>query len=375
MTNIKIITTPAALLTLANRLAGEKIIACDLEADSMHHYREQVCLLQISVPDANYLIDPLACPDLSPLAPLFADPTVRKLFHGADYDVRSMYRDFGIGIENLFDTMIACQFLGETEVGLAAALRKRFGVELDKRFQQADWSRRPIPADMLAYAVMDTSLLIPFYLQLEKELREKGRLEWVLEECEILSGVRTVERRDDPLFLRFKGASKMSPSALAVLEELLKFRDAEAERRDVPPFKVLGTETIRELAERKPIAAMELGGITGFSARLVERYGQAVLAAVGRGMAVSPACCPHFPSTPRPKRLPSQEVRLKRLKVWREEKSLSLGLAPGLLANNVLLESLAERGIQKEQGSSSPSLKEWQRLAIGEELADLLEAD
>ncbi len=372
MTNLEIITTPAALLTLANRLTGESILACDLEADSMHHYREQVCLLQISVPGANFLIDPLACPDLSPLASLFADPTVRKVFHGADYDVRSMYRDFGIEINNLFDTMIACQFLGEAEVGLAAALKKRFGVELDKRFQQADWSRRPIPADMLAYAVMDTSLLTPFYLQLEQELREKGRLEWVLEECEILSGVRTVERGDEPLFLRFKGASKLSPTALAVLEELLRFRDAEAERRDVPPFKVLGTETIRELAERKPIAAAELGGITGFSSRLVERYGQAVLAAVARGMATNPADCPHFPSTPRPKRLPSQEVSLKRLKAWREEKSGSLGLAPGLLANNALLESLAEHGIQNGQGNSSPSLKEWQRRTFGEELAIML---
>ncbi len=375
MTKTEMIATPAAMLTLANRLTGESVLACDLEADSMHHYREQVCLLQISVPDANYLIDPLACSDLSPLAPLFADPAVRKVFHGADYDVRSMYRDFGIGIINLFDTMIACQFLGEPEVGLAASLRKRFGVELDKRFQQADWSRRPIPPDMLAYAVMDTSLLIPFYLQLEQELREKGRLEWVLEECEILSGVRTVERGDEPLFLRFKGASKMSSSSLAVLEELLRFRDAEAERRDVPPFKVLGTETIRELAEHKPIAVTELGGITGLSTRLVERYGQAVIAAVARGMAVSPSSCPHFPSTPRPKRLPSQEVRLKRLKVWREEKSKSLGLAPGLLANNALLESFAEREIQEDHGNSGPSLKEWQRRTFGKELEDLLGAD
>jgi ribonuclease D len=143
----------------------------------------------------------------------------------------------------------------------------------------------------------------------------------------------------------------------------------------VPPFKVFGAETIRELAERTPLSTSELGGITGFSTRLVERYGQAILAAVAKGVAQKPSDCPHFPSTPRPRRLPVQESRLKRLKAWREEKAKSVGLAPGLLANNVLLESLAERGLEKEQDSESPGLKAWQSKAFGEELKGILAAD
>lgn len=142
MTTVPMITTQAGLEELALRLGREPVIACDLEADSLHHYREKVCLLQFSTPDYSALVDPLAVTDLSPLAPVMADPKIRKIFHGADYDMRSLHRDFGIEVENLFDTMIACQFLGEKEVGLAAALKKRFGVELDKQFQKADWSQR-----------------------------------------------------------------------------------------------------------------------------------------------------------------------------------------------------------------------------------------
>ena len=138
MTTVPMISTPAGVEDLARRLCREPIIACDLEADSLHHYREKVCLLQFSTPDYSALVDPLAVPDLSALIPVMADPQIRKIFHGADYDIRSLHRDFGIQVENLFDTMIACQFLGEKEVGLAAALKKRFGVELDKQFQKAD---------------------------------------------------------------------------------------------------------------------------------------------------------------------------------------------------------------------------------------------
>lgn len=367
-----VVTTYSQLIVVVDRLKGEPLLACDLEADSQHHYREKVCLLQISVPGANIVVDPLTCPDISPLAPFFADPSIRKIFHGADYDVRSLHRDFGIDISNLFDTMIACQFLGEAEFGLAAVLRKRFGVELDKRFQKADWSRRPIPPEMMDYAVKDTSLLIPLYLQLEKELRDKERFDWVMEECDILSSVRMSERKDEPLFLRFKGAAKLPPASLGVLEKLLAFRDAEAERRDLPPFKILGTETIRELVDRKPSSTSELNGVTGISPRLAERYGQAILAAVTHGLATKDSNLPRYPLVHRSKRTSAQESRLKRLKIWRESKAGQLGIATGLLANNALLERLAEGGVQEHEGINPPLFKEWQKKLFKDEIMSLL---
>ena len=168
----------------AARILGQaKIIGVDLEADSMHHYFEKVCLLQIATESASYVMDPLALRDLSALHPVFSNPRIRKVFHGADYDIRSLYRDFRLEVENLFDTQLACKFLGLRESGLEVLLRSRFQVELNKKYQRADWSQRPLSLEMVEYAAMDGRYLIPLARMLEKELEEKSRLSWVEEEC------------------------------------------------------------------------------------------------------------------------------------------------------------------------------------------------
>jgi ribonuclease D len=367
------IVTVAGLERMIARFDREPLLACDLEADSLHHYQEKVCLIQLSNPRESVLIDPLAFADLSALAPVMADPSVRKLFHGADYDIRSLHRDFGIEVHNLFDTMIACQFLGEKEVGLAAVLKKRFGVELDKRYQKADWSKRPLPAGMIDYAVEDTRLLIDLYRQLEEELRAKGRLAWVEEECELLSRVRVVSRGAEPLFLRFKGSAMMDPRRLAVLEQLLRFRDEKASQRDVPAFKILGNDAIRELAVKHPRKTGDLAGIPGLTPKLVERYGQGLLEAVMRGMECPADRLPVFPRTPRPVRDRLQEERLKQLKAWRESRSRELGIDGGILANNALLEILSEA--KPQQGKEEEllaAMKQWQKAEFGAELMALL---
>ena len=371
MTPIEMITTPQQLQQAAAIFRGQQLLACDLEADSMHHYREQVCLLQISTGTQNFIIDPLACPDVSPLAPLFADPAIVKVFHGADYDVRMMHRNFGIEIVNLFDTMIACQFLGEPAVGLAAVLKKRFGVDLEKRYQQADWSRRPLPPEMLDYAATDTSLLLPLYRQLTAELAEKGRLTWVLEECELLSRVRTTERSEEPLATRFKGASRMRPSTIAILEGVLRFRDEEAEKKDLPPFKILGNESIREIAERNPASVADLSGISGLSPKLLDRYGKQILHAVRDGKKLPPESLPLFVRNKRPERSHGQEERLKLLKEWRTQKAGKLGIDAGILANNTLLEGLSD--LTPGFLAAIPGLKNWQADVFGEELLAIIQ--
>ncbi len=342
MNDIMMITTPQALLELAGRLQHESLLACDLEADSLHRYQEKVCLLQFSTPDFSALVDPLAVPDLSPLASVMANPAIRKVFHGADYDVRSLHRDFGIEVKNLFDTMIASQFLGEKEVGLAAALRKRFGVELDKKFQKADWGRRPLSPEMLTYAVKDTCYLIDFYRQLEEELRMKGRLAWVEEECASLERVRVSTRENGPFFLRFKGASRFNSRTLAVLEELLRFRDEQARRMDRPHFKVIGNEVLAELAVKRPQSIADFAGIAGLTEHTVQRQGSGLLRAIAKGGAIPAPELPSYPVLLRPERDPRKEARLQRLKRWRERKAAELSLDPGILANNALLEALAD---------------------------------
>jgi ribonuclease D len=362
-----LITDQKTLDELVERLAKETVLAFDLEADSLHHYTEKVCLIQVSSEQENRLIDPLADLDVRVLAPIFANPAIKKIFHGADYDMRSLYRDFGIEVVNLFDTMIASQFLGESEFGLAALLKKRFGVELDKRYQKADWSKRPFSPEMLEYAMKDTSLLIPLYRQLEQELVGKGRLTWVEEESELVAGVRSPSREGELMCLRFKGANKMKPRELAVLEELLKFRDEKARTADVPPFRILSNDLLRELAEKQPRNNFELVGIHSMSSKLIERLGRGLLQAVATGLAVPQDKLPQVQQSRRPVLDRIQDEKVKRLKVWREAKSAQLGLGVGLVANNTLLEALAEPG-----SSQNALLKRWQREAFGDELASLI---
>ena len=369
----EIVSSQQTLLGLVERLAREPLLAVDLEADSLHHYQEKVCLIQISTPIESVILDPLAIPDLSPLAPILADPAIRKVFHGADYDIRSLYRDFGIEVNNLFDTMIACQFLGEKEVGLAAVLFKRFGAELDKRYQKADWSKRPLSDEMIEYAVRDTSLLIELYRQLTEELHDKGRLAWVEEESALLTAVRAGSRDAGPLFLRFKGAAKMDPRTIAVLEELLRFRDNLAKARNLPPFKILGSDTLRQLAQVKPRRPGDLEGIAGLTAKLNNRYGREILEATARGLSLPPD---QLPTYPHPQRFVKDRLkgeRLKRLKLWREAKARKLGIEAGVLVNNSMLESVAASASHGKEGIAVvPAMKQWQKEVFGEELMRLV---
>jgi len=161
---------------------NEAAIAVDVEADSMYHFKEKVCLIQMATANVNVVIDPFVIKDLSALNPIFKRKDIQKIFHGADYDVRSLYRDFTISINNLFDTELASRFLGFPGTGLEAVLKKKFAITLDKKFQRKDWSKRPLPREMIAYAAEDARYLLPLARDLKAELKEKGRLSWVDEE-------------------------------------------------------------------------------------------------------------------------------------------------------------------------------------------------
>lgn len=367
MNSIPMITTTQGVKELSERLQNEQIVACDLEADSLHRYQEKVCLLQFSTPNFSALVDPLAGPDISSLLPIMAAPAIRKVFHGADYDVRSLHRDFGIEIKNLFDTMIASQFLGEKDLGLAATLKKRFNVIVNKQSQKADWSRRPLSPEMLNYAAMDTSFLIELHQQLEEELRIKGRLAWVTEELSFLEQVRVTTRKPGPFFLRYKGASRFDSRTLAVLEELLRFRDEQACRMDRPPFKVVGNETLAELATKRPQKINDFAGIKGLNESLIQRHGSGLLRAIVKGCAIPETELKSYPLSPRPSRDPRKDARLKRLKQWREKKASELSLDPGILANNTLLIALAELPDGSPIAETIP--RNWQRELFAAEVA------
>lgn len=371
----EIITTAARLSEVADILSQQNEIAVDLEMDSLHHYREKVCLVQVSTRQQSWLIDPLALTELSPLAAPLANPDILVVMHGADYDIRSLYRDFGIEVSNLFDTMIAARFLGLTEFGLAALLKARFGLELDKKYQKADWSKRPLSREMCAYAVADTSDLLPLYDQLRVELEHKNRLAWLEEEGRLVCQAR-VSEKEGPLFLYCKGASKLRGHSLAILEELLQMRDQQSELLDRPPFKVLTADTLIEVAENRPGSLYELSLFKGMTPGQLQRHGAAMLAAVERGLATPDANLPRFPRGAKKEVLERTKERLKNLKAWRERRSLELGLDPGVLAPNWLLEAVADtEGAVIEELEAIAGMRKWQKQIYGEDLARILAMD
>jgi ribonuclease D len=371
-----IVATPAGLHSLAAELEAEAVFGVDLEADSMYHFQEKVCLLQIASGKRNVVVDTIALTDLSPLKTAFRSPDIRKVLHGADYDVRCLYRDFDIRVGNLFDTQCACRFLGFKETSLESVVKQLFGVALDKKYQRKDWSRRPLPKEMLAYAATDVRYLLPLAQALEAELAARGRLSWVGEECRLLSKVRPAAGEDGPLFLTCKGAGRLDPRSLAVLEQLLKLRRKIALRKDRPLFKVFNHEALLRLAEARPddLGALERTG--ALSPSQIERHGSDILAAIQKALRRPAAELPRYPYK-KPKTLPADmSERIRLLRRWRESQARRLKIEPALICSKAAMAAIAEcRPSKAEDLIEIPELRHWQRKAFGKELIAALQKE
>jgi ribonuclease D len=365
----RLIARKSELVRLAESLSGCRRIAFDLEADSMFHFREKVCLIQAAWDGGIAVIDPLALSDLSALAPVLSDRQRVKVFHGADYDVRSLYRDFGFRIRGLFDTELACRYLGHEETGLGSTLKRYYDVRVDKRYQKRNWSKRPLPDEMLAYAASDVRHLLPLSEQLEAELTAVNRLQWVQEECRILSRVRPTLTEQRPLFLRFKGAGRLGRRNLAVLESLLELRLRLAEQKDRPPFKIFSNDVVLRIVKLRPknMNALQNSGI--LSPKQTRMFGTDILEAVATGLAVPDASLPVYPRKRAPKPDPSVPERIQRIRRWRDAKARSLQLDPALVLNKGLMTRIAK---SEPKGFADlkkiEDLRNWQIQTFGEEI-------
>jgi ribonuclease D len=338
-------------------------LAVDTEADSFHHYREKVCLLQLSARDAHALVDPLASVDLAPLRAPFANASIRKLLHGADYDIRLLTRDFDLAITGLSDTMIAARLCGEPALGLAALLATHLGVTLDKAHQRADWSKRPLPAALRAYAVDDTRHLPRLAAIFDRKLEELGRTAWMREECERLESVRWRDRgADDPeAYRRTKGAKSLDRLGLSVLREVWLWRDEAARRRDRPHFRVLRDETLVAVAKAPPATIGELARISGIPDSLVRSpSANDLLTAVGRGVSCPEGERPSPRVDVRERLEPAVESRVAVIKQRRDEVARSLALDPAVVAPRGVMEDLAKRIESGEDPWQASELRRWQ---------------
>lgn len=317
-----LITKPEQLNDLAARLAKEPIIAVDTESNSLYAYRERVCLIQFSIPGEDFLVDPLALDDLSVLGPVFADEHIEKVFHAAEYDLLTMKRDYDFVFKNIFDTMVAARILGRAKVGLGSMLEAEFGVKVEKKYQKADWGKRPLTKGMLGYARLDTYYLINLAEKMKAGLEKMGRWPFAHEDFARLSQVNgSPPGEPDTDVWRISGARDLTPQQAAVLKRLSDYRQERAEKLDVPLFKVIGDRSLAAVAAADPDHINDLYEIEKLSSGHIKRHGQAMLQAVREGLQDQPL------KRPRKKRLPEDvHNRLEVLKQWRRETSKSLGV-------------------------------------------------
>ncbi len=364
------VSSPRALQELARQLQNEPLIAIDSESNSLFAYREQVCLIQFSTRTEDWVVDPLVLHDLSPLAPIFADPRIEKVFHAAEYDLMCMKRDFGFTFANLFDTMLSARILGRKAIGLGTMLEEFFRIQVDKRFQRADWSVRPIPMEQLKYAQQDTHYLPALRDILFEQLKDKGVLPEAREVFTRLTEVPPAIHSFDPDgYWRINAARDFTRRQMALLRDLYLLRDEIARRRNRPPFKVFSDDTLVNTAKIAPHHLADLVGISGLNRGQIDRYGHAILDAVQRG---EKAKLP-----PRPDRGPRMDsatmARYDALRDWRKARAAERGVESDVIIPKEALWALAHKPPQSLTDLDQiPGLGPWKRDKYGDELLKLL---
>jgi len=361
---------PGPTADFLGSIAGSRDVALDTEGASFHRFVDRIYLLQITARvgggEPSAIVDPLTAGDMPALKRLVEDPDVEIVFHDADYDLRLLHQDYGWHPTHLFDTRIAAQLLGIKAFGLAALLEREFGLKLDKKHQRADWSMRPLTADMLDYAAQDTRWLLGLRDRLREQLERSGRLSWAREEFQRLEGTRWAPEEPDTGFMRIKGARDLTRRELALLRELVIWRDGVAAELDRATFRVASNDVLFEIARKAPTGRDTLGAIKGVPRGSLESRGPDILAAVQRGLAVPEAELPRFPRAPRWDRDPDFDTRVNRLRTVREEAAQRLALDPGVLCARERLEATARRNPRSlEELAEVPELRCWQIETLG----------
>ena len=355
-------------------LSGIREIAVDTEGASFHRFIDRIYLLQITTRERSAIIDPLPIGMPKGLGEILQDSNVEVVFHDADYDLRLLHQDYGWHVNNIFDTRIAAQLLGIKAFGLAALLEQFFGVKLDKKHQRADWSLRPLPPGMLDYASQDTKYLLDLRDELRSRLEKLGRLAWAEEEFARLEGTKWEEEDTSQSFLRIKGARDLTRRELALLRELVPWRDSVAKEVDRATFRVMGNEVLLDIARTAPKSVKELSTLKGMPRGILDRGASAILGAVQKGLEVAEEHLPRFPRAPRWDREEDFDARVARLKTVRDAAAVRLNLDPGVLCSRERLEAI----VRKKPGSVSdledvPGLRKWQIAEMGSEFISALD--
>jgi ribonuclease D len=358
--------TATAVEGFVQSIAGVPSLALDTEGASFHRFVDRVYLMQLSTRDATAIIDPLLAGELTALRPLIESAEMEIVFHDADYDLRLLRQDYGWATRRIFDTRIAAQLLGYKAFGLAALLGQHFEIGLDKKFQRADWSLRPLSEGMLQYASQDTMYLLALRDILHGQLLAKGRMAWAQEEFTRLEQTQWAQEDESLVYLRVKGARDLTRRELAVLRELVPWRDGVAKEMDRATFRVVSNDVLLEIAKSQPRTKQALGVIKGMPRGVLDQRADVMLACVATAMAVPEGDLPRFPKAPRWEKDPEFDDRAARLRTVRDAVATSLELDPGVLCSREKLEGIARRlPSSMEELYQTPDLRRWQADLLG----------
>lgn len=350
-------------------LKGEKTLAIDTEANSLYAYHEQVCLIQISSSKKDYIIDPLALEDLSPLGDIFSNPGIEKIFHASEYDILIMYDEYQFGFQNLFDTMLAAQILGRKKLGLDALLEEIVGIQVNKKYQRANWGKRPLPADMLQYAQLDTHYLIKIRHTLAAELEKKGLTPIATEDFSRACRVHRQDREEKLApYWRINGARKLPPQKAAVLVKLFEYRDQVARRRNQPVFKVLSSQALLNLAEQCPTSAQQLLKLDLVGKNALRRHKEGLVQAIKAGLASDPVRPPRREQTD-----DSFFAREKALRDWRKQTAGKMSVNSAVVLPRELLYALISNNpTNREELAKVLADVPWRLERFGEDILSIL---
>ncbi len=368
--SFELVTDRDALARAVKAALRERVVALDTEANGYHRYPERVCLVQLATPKRTYVIDPIEIDDMSALGPLLESRRVEKVIHGADYDIRGIDRDWGFRLANIFDSSIAARLAGMDRIGLAAALEECLGIHVEKlkRLQRADWSRRPLSDEALAYAAEDVAHMLPLRNALLERLKGLGRAAWAAEEFARLEDIRyTPPDPPEVAYFSFKGSRDLDDQGRAILRELALAREAEALRRGVPTFRIMRTEDLVGIAaapdDEETAGKLLKRSHPGFANRLRR--------ALSKGKKAPPEQRPRSVAAS-PRMTPEQQTRLKDLKEWRNARAAELALDVSVIWPAVSLDRLAREPERLDEEFGAPEVRRWQAKHSGRSLAEVL---